>query len=413
MQNRSSRQITYVLLGCLFCMTVQAEVTIPRFFSQTVQNAVNVTDDLELSDTEQEDFIADIPIEEIRSFIEVFDMVKQNYVAPITDQQLFENALHGLVEQLDPYSRYLDAQHYQQLLEFTEGEIAEPYFSLIFNNVTQTWQLDEVETGSVNHRQGLRNGMTVEKINDANIYNFDYKKIKQILTGSLGSSIKLEVLVDNKAKNYEVLRDRKISYDVESYLTNDHILILKIKAFQKDTTQQIEDALKLYQNDIKLKGILIDVRDNPGGLLASAVDLADLFLEQGLIVTTKGRLEPSQRFQAMSGAIDLNYPIRILQNRYSASAAEVFIAAMKEHQRARVFGERSYGKGAVQKLFPLKQGALQLTVSHYYTPQGHLIEGKGVEPDIKLMMGSDLTDQQVLQQAIDQFAHEIQSPIKE
>ena len=412
MQNKSSRQISSVLLGCLFCMAVQAEVAMPNFSSQTVQNAMNSTDDLELSESEQDNIAAEIPIEEIRSFIEVFDMVKQNYVAPITDQKLFENALHGLVEQLDPYSRYLDAQHYQQLLEFTEGEIAEPYFSLNFNGISQTWQLDQVEAGSVNYRQGLRNGMTIEKINNISIYNLDQKKIKQLLTGSLGSSVKLDVMIDNKVKYYDVLRDRKISYDIEPYLTNDRILILKIKAFQKDSTQQIENALKLYQNEIKLRGILIDVRDNPGGLLAAAVDLADLFLEQGLIVTTKGRLEPSQRFQAMPGAIGADYPIRILQNRYSASAAEVFTAAMREHQRVRVFGERSYGKGAVQKLFPLKQGAIQLTVSHYYTPQGHLIEGKGVEPDVKLVMGTELSDQQILQQALDLFNYELYNTTK-
>lgn len=133
------------------------------------------------------------------------------------------------------------------------------------------------------------------------------------------------------------------------------------------------------------------------------MDLADLFLEEGLIVSTKGRLEAAQRFQALPSDQPIRLPVAILQNKYSASAAEVFTAALKEQNRAIVIGERSYGKGAIQKLFPLEQGALQMTVAHYYTPQGHLIEGKGVEPDEFLPILSSHTHEEILTQAIRLF----------
>lgn len=409
MQSKHPKRIGLLLLGCLFCMATHAELNIKELEESDTttqveqQEDVPFSDELELSDDESDAAVAEVPITQIRNFIEVFDMVKQNYVAAVTDDELFENALHGLVEELDPYSRYLDAAHYQQLLEFTEGDIAEPNFSLKFNRTSQLWLLDDIGVNSANYRQGLRNGYVVEKINGVRLQSLDQKKLSQILMGSLGSSIKFELNIAGKLQIIEALRDRKISYDVEPYLTNDQILVIKIKAFQQNTTQQVQEILKLYQQQTVLRGLLIDIRDNPGGLLAASVDLADLFLEQGLIVTTRGRIEAPQRFQALPGAISLAYPVAILQNRYSASAAEVFAAAMKEQGRARILGERSYGKGAVQKLFPLKQGALQLTVSHYYTPQGHLIEGKGIEPDDVLTMGSDFTDQQILQNALDTF----------
>ena len=406
MQNKQPRRIGSFLLGCLFCITAQAELNFKELSEKNINNeeryALETSDDLDLPDDENEP-IAAVPISQIRNFIEVFDMVKHNYVSAVTDDQLFENALHGLVEGLDPYSRYLDPEHYQQLLEFTEGDIAEPDFLLQFNPMSQAWLIEGIKTGSANYRQGLRNGMVLEKINGLRTHTLESKKLNQILTGSFGSSIKLELKLQNKDFSLDALRDRKINYDIEPYLTNDQILVIKIKAFQQNTTQQIQAALSFYQQQTMVRGLLIDLRDNPGGLLAAAVDLADLFLDQGLIVTTRGRVEASQRFQALPGALSLSYPVMILQNRNSASAAEVFTAAMKEQGKARVMGERSYGKGAVQKLFPLKQGALQLTVSHYYTPQGHLIEGKGIEPDDVLIMSNDLTDQQILQQALETF----------
>lgn len=359
--------------------------------------------------TAEETVAIDIPIAQIRKFIETFQLVKNNYVAAVTDDELFENSIHGLVEGLDAYSRYLDAEHYQQLMEFTEGQIAKPSFTVEFDKTQQIWIITGLESSTDAYRQGLRNGQIVEKINKVRLQDLDRKLIDQLMVGSLGSIAKFDIKNEQASKSFDVVRDKKVEYDVEPYLTDEKILVLKIKAFQKDTTEQVQEILSVYQSQSDLKGILIDLRDNPGGLLSASVELADLFLEQGLIVSTKGRLEAPQRFQALPSAKPIEHPIAILQNRYSASAAEVFAAALKEQNRAIILGERSYGKGAIQKLFPLEQGALQMTVAYYYTPQGHLIEGKGIEPNEVIAIIRSHTDGDTLTAAVKMFHQTILS----
>ena len=163
-------------------------------------------------------------------------------------------------------------------------------------------------------------------------------------------------------------------------MLHNQVLVLKIRVFQQDTANEIKRLIE-ENSSSRLKAVLIDLRNNPGGLLSAAVESADLFLNQGLIVTTKSRSEGDQQFQALPSNDFQNLKVGILINHRSASAAEVFTAALKEHKRAWVIGENSYGKGVVQKLFPLPSGAaLQMTVSHYYTPEGHMIEGQGIQP---------------------------------
>jgi carboxyl-terminal processing protease len=231
----------------------------------------------------------------------------------------------------------------------------------------------------------------------------DQRTVDSLLTGSLGSIVKLKIKRGNRSVVADVVRDQQLNYDVEPYLTDERILVLKIKAFQQDTVQQIQHFLNIYQQRTAIRGVMIDVRDNPGGLLSSAVELADLFLEDGLIVSTKGRIEATQQFQALASQDPITYPVAILQNRFSASAAEVFAAALKENQRATIIGETSYGKGAVQKLFPLQHGAVQLTVSHYFTPNGEMIEGKGIAVDRKLNMDDQQSDREIQDQASNLF----------
>lgn len=395
--------VTHILLLSISISICWASVAYAAAQSSPLNNN-NI--DIPVLDEELEfdEDVEDVPIEQIRNFIETFQVIKDNYVEGVSNNVLFENAMYGLAEHLDPYSRYLDAEHYQQLLEFTEGQIAEPQFKLIFKPEQQQWQLSNIVANSDNYRKGLRNGQVVERINSTPIQTLNERSLNSLLSGALGSALSLRVRIDNKLRNIEVIRDQPQDYNVEPFLTDERILVLRIKAFQQETSPQVQEAIKVYQQRTNnIRGILIDLRDNPGGLLSSAVDLADLFLEQGLIVTTKGRIDAPQKFQAFPSHSAFEYPIAILQNRFSASAAEVFSAALKEHKRAVVIGENSYGKGAIQKLFPLTQGALQLTVAYYYTPSGQLIEGKGVAPNTLLNMNTAQTEQQVLQQALSVF----------
>lgn len=364
-------------------------------------------DDEELANSPDDANIEDIPIDQIRQFVETFQLVKKNYVDNVSNDQLFEQASHGLLEGLDPYSRYLTDEQYQQLMQFTEGQIAKIPFQLSYVPEQHQWQIAGIANGSDAYELGLRNGEVVEKINNNAVQYLDQRTVDNLLTGSLGSVVKLKIKRGNRSVIADVVRDQALNYDVEPYLTDERILVLKIKAFQQDTVPQVQHLLSTYQQRAPIRGVIIDIRDNPGGLLSSAVELADLFLEKGLIVSTKGRIEAAQQFQALASQDPITYPVAILQNRFSASASEVFSAALKENQRATVFGETSYGKGAVQKLFPLQQGAVQLTVSHYFTPNGEMIEGKGIEADRKLNMSDQQTDRQIQEQASNQFGRMI------
>lgn len=189
-----------------------------------------------------------------------------------------------------------------------------------------------------------------------------------------------------------MVRNKKVETDIQAQLLHNHVLVIKVKVFQQDTANQIQNLIEQY-SDNGIKAVLIDLRNNPGGLLSSAVESADLFLSQGIIVSTKSRSEGDQQYQALPGNDYDNLKIGILINNRSASAAEVFTAALKEHGRAWVVGEKSYGKGVVQKLFPLSDSsALQMTVSHYYTPQGNMIEGVGIEPNHIYALPLDMKD---------------------
>lgn len=200
-----------------------------------------------------------------------------------------------------------------------------------------------------------------------------------LLYGSIGSTVQIQP--ENNNSTTILVRNKKVETDIEPVLMHNQVLVLKIRVFQQDTANEIKRLIEEYSS-AKLKAVVLDLRNNPGGLLSAAVESADLFLNQGLIVTTKSRSEGDQQFQALPSFEFQNLKLGILINKRSASAAEVFTAALKEHKRAWVVGENSYGKGVVQKLFPLPSGAaLQMTVSHYYTPNGNMIEGQGIQPN--------------------------------
>ena len=224
----------------------------------------------------------------------------------------------------------------------------------------------------------MRNGQTILKIDNQELKNLNQDQVLGLLYGSIGSTVQIQA--ENSTSTIILVRNKKVETDIEPELLHNQVLVLKIRVFQQDTANEIKRIIDEYSSN-RLKAVVLDLRNNPGGLLSAAVESADLFLNQGLIVTTKSRSEGDQQFQALPSNDFQNLKVGILINHRSASAAEVFTAALKEHKRAWVIGENSYGKGVVQKLFPLPSGAaLQMTVSHYYTPEGHMIEGQGIQP---------------------------------
>lgn len=326
--------------------------------------------------------VAEVPVEAIQQFVQIYSTVKENYASEVADENLFLNATKGLVSGLDRYSRYLSPEDYRQIVQYTESDLASVDFNLNYDANRSLWLIRKLNTESDSYKLGLKNGQSVYKLDNQDIRQLNAGQVEDLLNGPIGSSLQIQLTPASSPIN--LIRNQKIEVaDIQpSYLPN-QVLVLKVKVFQQDTAAEIKRYIDDYpvQN---LKAVLIDLRNNPGGLLSSAVETADLFLNQGLIVSTKSRSEGDQQFQALPGGDFIKLKLGVLINQRSASAAEVFTAAMKDHRRALILGEKSYGKGVVQKLFPLENGAaLQMTVSHYLTPNGEAIDGKGIQPNIE------------------------------
>ncbi|PTV43887.1 peptidase S41 [Acinetobacter oleivorans] len=354
------------------------------------------------SDSEEpEHSYAEVPIESIQQFVQIYGIVRDNYVDVKSDDALFQQAIKGLVSGLDRYSRYLSAEEYRQLIQYTEGDLASVDFALSPELHLHKWMIRDLKTGSDSYKLGLRNGQTILKIDNQDLKNLNQDQVLGLLYGSIGST--LQVQAEELSGNINLVRNKKIETDIEPVMLHNQVLVLKIRVFQQDTANEIKRLIE-ENSSPRLKAVLIDLRNNPGGLLSAAVESADLFLNNGIIVSTKSRSEGNQQFQALPGNEFQNIKLGILINHRSASAAEVFTAAMKEHQRAWVIGEKSYGKGVVQKLFPLPSGAaLQMTVSHYYTPNGNMIEGQGIQPNQSYPLPPEMKEDVYLDRVADLF----------
>lgn len=346
-----------------------------------------------------------VPIESLRLFASVYERVRQNFVEPVSDEQLFDNAMGGLLSRLDPYSEFLDPQSYTRLLAFAEGDIA--HTGLQVKRGTDAWQVSQIAAISPATELGIQVGDSILRIDGKSTRTLTQQDIEQLLRGAIGSSVR--VTIGRQGQRNRDLSIRRIapeSHAVRYTIRSDGIVVLSMQAFQSHTGQQILDVLEpIYQRG-ELRGLILDVRDNPGGLLSSAVEIGDYFLPSGLIVSTKGRGEPEQRYQAISEQRFVDVPIMMLINRYSASAAEVLAGALQDHARATIVGQTSYGKGSVQKLWPIEGGrAVKLTVSRYYTPKGRMIEGLGIVPDIVLLDTASATPPVAVAQSIEQDDH--------
>lgn len=349
--------------------------------------------------TEYEQSYAEIPVESIQQFVQIYGIVKDNYVKEKPDEDLFQQAIKGLVSGLDRYSRYLSPEEYKLLLQYTEGDLASVDFNLRFDSSSQHWIIHNLKSDADSAKLGLKNGAMVYKIEDHELKKLNQDQVKHLLDGAIGSTLSLQLSASSPAIN--LVRNTKIETDIESRLLNNQVLVLHVKVFQQDTANEIKRIIENHASS-KLKAVLFDLRNNPGGLLSAAVESADLFLNQGVIVSTKSRSEGDQQFQALPSFEFQNLKVGILINNRSASAAEVFTAAMKEHGRAWVAGEKSYGKGVVQKLFPLNNGAaLQMTVSQYYTPNGKVIDAIGIQPNFNYPLPHEMREESYIESIAD------------
>lgn len=348
--------------------------------------------------TLQQDYV-DVPVESIQEFVQIYGIVKENYVTEKSDDALFQQAIRGLVSGLDRYSRYLTAEEYKQLLQYTEGDLASVDFTLRYDAAQQHWVIQNLSANADSAKQGLKNGDSLFKIDNQELKKLSADQVNNLLTGSVGSTVS----VQRAANQPEIMlvRNKKVETDIQAQMLSNQVLLLKVRVFQQDTANEIKRLIEEHSTP-RLKAVLIDLRNNPGGLLSAAVESADLFLNQGVIVSTKSRSEGDQQFQALPSFEFQNLKVGVLINHRSASAAEVFTGALKDHSRAWVMGEKSYGKGVVQKLFPLSDGAaLQMTVSHYYTPREQMIEGVGIQPNQQYIQSPEMKEEAYLEHVAD------------
>lgn len=329
-----------------------------------------------------------LPLDELRTFTGVLDAIKQDYVEPVKDRDLLENAIRGMLSNLDPHSAFLDAETFQDLQVGTSGE-----FGGLGIEVGQEDGFIKVITpidDTPAQRAGIRPGDLIIRLDETSVKGMALSDAIQRMRGKPNTPITLTVIREGSRKplKFKLMREVIQVKSVKSRLLEPGFAYLRITQFQAKTAQNLQQELQALerQNQAPLKGLVLDLRNNPGGVLNGAVDVVDDFLEEGVIVETKGRSNGSdQSFKATPGDLLKNAPMVVLVNGGSASASEIVAGALQDHQRALILGERTFGKGSVQTILPLGNGtAVKLTTARYYTPKGRSIQAAGIEPDIKL-----------------------------
>ena len=322
--------------------------------------------------------------EQARLFAEVLERVKRDYVEPIDDAELLESAIRGMVSDLDAHSQYLDANEYRDIRISTTGS-----YTGIGIEVSEVGGAVTVVTpiaGSPAARSGIRSGDQVIAVDDIAVESNNLQQTIGQLRGHAGTRVKVTVLRDGAAVDHEMRRQVIRVASVHKEILGPSYGYVRVSQFSENTARELGRAVDDLQdvNDGMLSGLVLDLRNNPGGVLDAAVDVSDLFLDSGVIVTADGRASDS-RFtrSAHRGDILDGADMVVLVNKGSASASEIVAGALQDHNRALVVGTETFGKGLVQTVMPLSKGrAIKLTTSRYYTPSGDSIHDVGITPDV-------------------------------
>jgi carboxyl-terminal processing protease len=330
---------------------------------------------------------APLPLEDLRTFAEVLDRIKAAYVEPISDKTLLENAIKGMLSNLDPHSAYLDIDAFRELQESTSGEFGGLGIEVGMEDgfVKVVSPIDDTPAS----RAGIQPGDLIIKIDGQPTKGLSMLEAVDKMRGEAGSKIQL-TLVREGGKPFEVELTRAVIKvrSVKSQLLEDGYGYLRITQFQVNSGDEVLKALNKLRKDNgnKLNGLVLDLRNNPGGVLQAAVEVSDHFLKKGLIVYTEGRIANSElRFSADPADPSEGVPLVVLINGGSASASEIVAGALQDHKRGVLMGTGSFGKGSVQTVLPLNNDrALKLTTALYYTPNGRSIQAQGIAPDIEV-----------------------------
>jgi len=329
-----------------------------------------------------------LPLDQLRNFSDIFARIKSDYVEEVSDKELLENAIRGMLSGLDPHSTYLDPEEYKELKIGTTGQFGglgiqvgmEDGFVKIISPIDDTPAF----------KAGLKAGDLIIRLDEKSVKDMTLNEAVKIMRGKPGTKIDLSVMREGEDEPLKFTLERAIIKveSVKSYLLEPSFGYVRVSTFQSKTEKHLKQGIKqlVKKNGAPLKGLILDLRNNPGGVLNSAADVSDLFIEQGKLVYTKGRVEDSYfDFSAKPGDILKNAPMVVLINGGSASASEIVAGALQDHKRAVIMGEKSFGKGSVQTIQELRNGgAVKFTTARYFTPNGRSIQAEGIEPDIVL-----------------------------
>jgi carboxyl-terminal processing protease len=331
---------------------------------------------------------ATLPIAELRTFTDVFGRIKNDYVVEVDDKELIENAIRGMLSGLDPHSSYLDAEDYTELQVGTTGQFGGLGIEVGMEDgfVKVIAPIDDTPA----KRAGIQAGDLVIRLDDTPVKGMTLNDAVKIMRGKPGTDIELTIVREGEDKplKISITRDVIKVKSVRSRMLEPGFAYLRISQFQSKTADNLIDAIEdlKKENDGTLEGLVLDLRNNPGGVLSGAVAVSDAFLTKGMIVYTEGRIEDSRlRFNATPDDVLDGAPIVVLVNQGSASASEIVAGALQDHERALILGTKTFGKGSVQTILPLSSNsALKLTTARYYTPEGRSIQAEGITPDIEL-----------------------------
>ena len=322
---------------------------------------------------------------QLNLFGEVFERVRAEYVDDVSDDSLVESAINGMLTSLDPHSNYLNTKNFNDMKVQTRGEFGGLGIEVSMENglVRVVSPIDDTPAA----RAGLKPGDLITHLDGDPVQGMTLPEAVEKMRGPVSSEIKLTIRREGKDPfDVKLIRATVKIQSVRSHLEGDNIAYIRITTFNEQTDVGLNNAIKNLKQQAggKLLGVILDLRNDPGGLLDQAVAVSDAFLEKGEIVSTRGRRsEDAQRYNARPGDIAAGLPIAVLINGGSASASEIVAGALQDHHRAVLLGTKSFGKGSVQTIIPLPgHGAMRLTTARYYTPSGRSIQAKGIDPDI-------------------------------
>ncbi|MCF6225303.1 MAG: S41 family peptidase [Xanthomonadales bacterium] len=337
---------------------------------------------------ETKDHPQPVNLEDLRAFTEVYTRLRDQYYGSVDQQLIFQHAITGMLAELDPYSRYLTRDEYARLNETSSGNYAG--IGVEISSADFQLKITGIIADSPAEEAGLKTDDIITAVNDQAVKGRQISESLEDLRGEAGTQVSIVILRQASASDesvsqrYELLR-RVVHYnEISSRRLIEDFLYLQIKSFQHNSARELQTEIASQLAHSTVPGLILDLRDNPGGVLKSGVAVADLFMQKGLIVTIKTRGETKDlQFSANHEQLLTGIPIVVLVNSGTASAAEILAGALKDNHRATIVGEKTFGKGSVQTIFPLANGAaLKLTTAHYYTPSGQVIHKHGIEPDV-------------------------------